>query len=439
MEYDESPTMQSNSSSSLEDQHVCEVPDSYTDLRSVTTVLYYCKRKILNPYMRFLGFMGIRPLCESQDSCTCLKLILTRSYTVLIISLLIVGYLLQYMACFRRERGFCYVTRTGRLTLSREIDDVYDRSCYGSVAFSSILPSLMHLVAYLHMVYVFRSTDDEYLPILMEKVFVISTNLSAGTMSQKRLVKMLWVFVIFSIVWMSLSIFAVICMMCDGDIHFKWMMRSSLPLIFMKILLVSCTLGHDVVQATVISNYCLQAQLLTSYVQFLREKLLQFPVIPLEWMRDIEDFKKLLNYFNHNIAPPACLLVVVDISFAVSGIIWILGFDHIDTETLPIFGLSILNIILWIFMASVPFVQAARLSNSCEVLKTVGQEARTRPYVHQNTPTTELDSVLLYTSSLQISAKLFYIPITLRKLCFCLTVSSIVILILGQCHYLISK
>ncbi|KAJ8963822.1 hypothetical protein NQ314_005364 [Rhamnusium bicolor] len=56
-------------------------------------------------------------------------------------------------------------------------------------------------------------------------------------------------------------------------------------ILMMKILLVICTLWHDVVQAAVISNYCLQAQLLTSYVQFLREKLLQYPVQPLEWMR----------------------------------------------------------------------------------------------------------------------------------------------------------
>lgn len=53
----------------------------------------------------------------------------------------------------------------------------------------------------------------------------------------------------------------------------------------MKILLVVCTLLHDMVRATIISNYCLQAQLLTSYAYFLREKLLQHRVQPIEWMR----------------------------------------------------------------------------------------------------------------------------------------------------------
>lgn len=53
----------------------------------------------------------------------------------------------------------------------------------------------------------------------------------------------------------------------------------------MKALLILCTLWHDMVQATVISNYCLQAQLLTSYVQFLRQKLLQSRTEPVKWMR----------------------------------------------------------------------------------------------------------------------------------------------------------
>lgn len=72
----------------------------------------------------------------------------------------------------------------------------------------------------------------------------------------------------------------------------------------------------------------------------------------------------------------------------------------------------------------------------CGILKTVGQEARARPYVHLDTPTIELDSLLLYTSSLKINARLYHVPVTGKKLCFFATMAAIIILVLGQCHYI---
>lgn len=70
------------------------------------------------------------------------------------------------------------------------------------------------------------------------------------------------------------------------------------------------------------------------------------------------------------------------------------------------------------------------------MIQGVGHEVRTRPFAHQDTPSAELDSVLLYTSSLRISANLFCVPITGKYLCLGVTVSAMLVLILGQCHFL---
>nr|CAH7756458.1 unnamed protein product [Callosobruchus chinensis] len=214
---------------------------------------------------------------------------------------------------------------------------------------------------------------------------------------------------------------------------------SSWGLWLMKILLVTCTLAHDMVQATIISNYCLQAELLTNYALFLKEKILQQSVAPLEWMREIEDFKKLLNYFNSQIAHSVCILTIINISFSCSGLVWISNLDHIDRETLSGLTFSVLNIALWCFIALSPFLLAARLSHACQKLKTSGQEARTRPYVHLDTPTIELDSILLYTTSLNVCAKLYFTRITGTKICLYMTIVAIILLVLGQCHYLVFK
>jgi ribosome biogenesis protein ENP2 len=53
----------------------------------------------------------------------------------------------------------------------------------------------------------------------------------------------------------------------------------------LKCLLVLSTLWHDMVQATLITSYCLQSQLLSLHVQSLRDKLLQHIISHGDWMR----------------------------------------------------------------------------------------------------------------------------------------------------------
>lgn len=64
-------------------------------------------------------------------------------------------------------------------------------------------------------------------------------------------------------------------------------------LLALKVLLIACTLVHDMVQATVVTSYCLQAQLLQAHLMFLKERLLNRTITPLNWMR--------VNYHNYTI------------------------------------------------------------------------------------------------------------------------------------------
>lgn len=81
-------------------------------------------------------------------------------------------------------------------------------------------------------------------------------------------------------------------------------------------------------------------------------------------------------------------------------------------------------------------LQAAKLTSACRMIQGAGHEVRTRPFAHQETPNGELDSALLYASSLRLQAKLFGIPISSKYLFIIITISAIVILTLGQCHIL---
>ncbi|VEN37905.1 unnamed protein product [Callosobruchus maculatus] len=311
--------------------------------------------------------MGLRSLLNEREPSFCLR-VFNNFYTATAILFMLMGYVLQYMSCFRRDRGFWYVITSDTRYTKTSVNTIFMETCEGSLVFTFVIPSILHFTAYLHAIYVFRSGDDEQLPVLMERVFLITTNLSSSFVTQKKLVRTLWFYIIFSVLWM-ISCFAVVnFMMTVGNINFKWLedSTSSWGLWLMKILLVICTLAHDMVQATIISNYCLQAELLTNYALFLKEKILQQSVVPLEWMREIEDFKKLLNYFNNQIAHSVCILTIINISFSCSGLVWISNLDNIDRETLSGLTFSILNIALWCFIALSPFVLVSMLCLSYE-------------------------------------------------------------------------
>lgn len=71
----------------------------------------------------------------------------------------------------------------------------------------------------------------------------------------------------------------------------------------------------------------------------------------------MSEFRKLLKYLNNELAPPVCIYTFINLCWAVSGALWLMGFDQVDKETLPIVGISILNVVLWVILALAPFIQ----------------------------------------------------------------------------------
>ncbi|XP_011154728.1 uncharacterized protein LOC105192355 isoform X1 [Harpegnathos saltator] len=414
---------------STEVGEIAEMPD-YENL-STSAVLHYCKHKILMPYLRLLAVMGLKAT-SSDDSRCC---ILANLHTFQVAVFMCIGYILQYMACFRRDRGFCYKV----LPLENAASDIGgERSqslCHGNMIFSYLIPSALHLVAYMYTVYLFRIKENEQLQNLMERAFLLSSN-PVNRGNQKRLVHILWLFIALSVVWMIMALVTVNILMAKGNITFRWLEHSPHQVkITLKVFLIVCTLWHDMVQGTIITSYCLQGQLLMSHLYFLRGKLLQHTLPPIDWMREICEFKKLLKYFNDELGPTVCIYTIVNLSWAAAGIIWLFQYDTDEIEKNPVTYVNVMNVMLWILISIAPFVQAARLTTACSTIQTIGHEVRVRPFVYQGTPGQDLDTILLYTSSLRMYARLFRVPITGRYLCLLLTIGSISMLTLGQCRF----
>lgn len=77
--------------------------------------------------------------------------------------------------------------------------------------------------------------------------------------------------------------------------------------------------------------------------------------------------------------------------------------------------------------------QGASLTEACHIARTSGHQIRIRPFVHHNTSSEDLNSVLLYSSSLQMSAKLFRMPIQGNYLFCAILFLLVIILAMGMC------
>ncbi|XP_023315956.1 uncharacterized protein LOC106656066 isoform X2 [Trichogramma pretiosum] len=394
---------------STEIGEISEMPD-YENL-STSAVLHYCKNKILKPYLGLLAVMGLRPNSEQLERCS-LYSILANFHTCQVVLFMCMGYVLQYMACYRRDRGFCYIS-----TVLSEISipnkpRTYERTCHGNAIFAYFLPNALHLIAYIYAIYLFRVKENEQLQNLMERAFLLSSH-PAHRGGQKHLVRILWLFIILGVIWIICASITISLMTANEIVTFQWLKNSSQDLeTILKVCLILCTLWHDMVQGTIITSYCLQGQLLISHLHFLRLKLIQHTMPGLEWMKEVSEFKKLLKYFNDEFGPPVCIYTVVNISWTLTGTAWLLKYDSENAKMNPITCINIINVILWAWISVVPFIQAARLTTACSMIQNTGHEVRVRPFVHQSTPREDLDTLLMYTSSLKICARLFRVPIT---------------------------
>ncbi|XP_058827212.1 uncharacterized protein LOC131687176 [Topomyia yanbarensis] len=298
----------------------------------------------------------------------------------------------------------------------------------GETIFIYIIPALLHLAGYVIAVYIYRFADNEHLQCLIERVFILSS-------TPRRLVATLWVYFVLGMLWLAGST-VYIGLLANKQqsalTHLEWTGElSPTGQNCVRGLLSVALFFHDLVQMVIIASFSLTCYLLRCYLQGLKEKLLLHTIEPLNWMREICEFRKLLHHLNGKIAAPVACLTLLNISYTFSSIAHL--FQDINTCPIGVFSFTAANLLLWMFISLTPFFQAASLTVACRRTQTCGHLISIRPFVHRNTSSEDLNTVLLYASSLQMSAKLFRMPISAHYLCFFVFVCVIIILTFGMC------
>uniref|UniRef100_A0A182JMN9 Gustatory receptor n=1 Tax=Anopheles atroparvus TaxID=41427 RepID=A0A182JMN9_ANOAO len=432
--------------------------DEITEAEPMSVTLRFCKRKFLRPYVIILATAGLRP---SSTDLEFLGRWVGHLQTILVLLLLTIGYILQFLCGLRRDHGFVETNQSAPTTLSPEALRPFDNwtirnqttnlaggwtttsldsdsGHYGLLAsgeaiFIYLVPALLHLNGYLLAVFIYRFADNEQLQSLVERVFILSNK-------PRRLVLTLWLYFGLGLVWLASSSSYVVLLGTDGASaferfsSFRWtsaLARWAGTGDLLKVMLTVTLFFHDLVQMVVIVSYGLMCYMLRCYLQALKEKLLLHTIEPLNWMREICEFRKLLHHLNTRISLPVASLTVLNLSYTVASVAHL--FRDMTACPINIFTASLANVLLWLVIALIPFFQAASLTVTCRQTQSCGHLISIRPFVHRNTSSEDLNTVLLYASSLKMSAKLFRMPVSAHYLCFLVLVCFIGVVTFGMC------
>uniref|UniRef100_A0A182Q439 Gustatory receptor n=1 Tax=Anopheles farauti TaxID=69004 RepID=A0A182Q439_9DIPT len=420
--------------------------DEITEAEPTSVTLRFCKRKFLRPYVIFLSMAGLQPRYSDFG---CFGTWRAHLKSLLMLLMLIIGYILQFMCGYRRDHGVIEPIQWSTTTVTPAPAEAFVQTsnqtgrgsapgragllASGEAMFIYLIPALLHLNGFVLAVFIYRFADNEQLQNLVERVFILSAN-------PRRLVMTLWLYIGLGFGWLGLSAAYGALLGIDGTTvterfsSFRWtseLLRWPHTVSVLKSVLEVALLCHDFVQMVVIVSYSLLCYLLRCYLKALKEKLLLHTIEPLSWMREICEFRKLLHHLNTKISLPVASLTVLNLSYAVSGTAHL--FRDMTACPINIFTANLANILLWLVIALLPFFQAASLTVTCRQTQSCGHLISIRPFVHRNTSSEDLNTVLLYASSLKMSAKLFRMPVSAHYLCFLVLVCFIGVLTFGMC------
>lgn len=344
-------------------------------------------------------------------------------YLMFIITIMVTGHFLEYAACH---------------------SDIL--TGHQSPKFLHMLPSLFHIGAYLTVLYYSRTPESERLETLMERVFLQSSRISGWLICHKKLMKKLRNFFIFCMIWviLSLSIRLMHFIWYETVYRHAWMCNYDWPMTSgnraFTAIRIACSTWNDLVCAAIITTYSVHCQLNISYIKNLCTIVRERRIPIEEFFKRVEESRSFIDYLNGDQAVGVSLLMMHLACRTGVSIIALLHppggveFTWNATCVLTLSVLSCLSLIV------VNLRQSLKLTNACRVLRNIGHEVKSM-HPPLNIPNCknerdDLDSLVLYTSSLDMEAKILQIPVRASYLSFLVISLTFSLLLLAQFGYI---
>lgn len=384
---------------------------------SIAAILLCCKKKILNPYLRLISIVGWRPLFFSAIEPPIILRCSNNIYLAVIILSMVCGHIMEYTACH------------SSILSGKE-----------RPRFLHMVPSLFHMSAYVTVLYHSRKPESERLETLMERVFLQSSQSAGWLIFHRKLVRQLRNFFIFCVMWVIMSLLTSL-------LHYFWFegLQSSngdicqydLPIVINNDIYTSirfiCTTWNDLISAAIVTTYAVHCQLNISYIENLCIVIRERRISAAEFYKRVEELRNFIEYLNDDQAiGPSLILLNLICRTGVYLIALMHPQNPLTHKTICVFALCAFSCSVLIIIT---LCHALRLTTACNTLRNIGHEIKS---LNQNASNisdqerTELDSLVLYTSSLNMEAKMLQMPVRASNLSLIMICITFVLLILAQ-------
>lgn len=299
--------------------------------------------------------------------------------------------------------------------------------CSGSLMFVYVVPSLLFIFAYLVTCVVLRFGETEHLQTLLERVYLLASCSPWELTKQRRI----WCTFV---VWLVAGLVCLVWSLASMLLHVA--AASHIPYSFIiprdksaKVGLWVGALGilwlQDIVVVMSVLLYCTQCHLLSQLLQLTRTAIYQGDSSLIIIKKQVEETSRFLRHLNQELGLSVglflCLLGFRVITGAISLFYFLKQYIHPEKmgstwvvpdsqQTYHLLAL-VFNLLPWLVLTLLPLCTAARVSSNYRTLNKAGSQLHGRPFGYQSTPQQDLDSFLLYVTSLHLHAKILWIPV----------------------------
>ncbi|XP_065887313.1 uncharacterized protein [Dysidea avara] len=381
--------------------------------------LEICNRTIITPYLIFLKLIGWRKFSvEMELHESKIKKFFNFMFPLIVFLLLLLTLVTRALLCFDRTEA----------TVDRVNGSFTYMKCNNSGKF--FLFSIIALLSYLFGLYLFRFTYPEYLVTLIEKVFLDFAD-RHGTFSQKRLLFEMRILFFCGLTWMIFSVIVNALRIAsqrllEKDTYFERLTSYNisylseqystgenpspehyeLHVVLVLITIIGFTI-IDFLYVALVVNYALQCQVIYFAIRATTSnfRTTHYQVdAAIKKIRLLQDYLKVLN------GKLSSLMSLQLFAFVGGAIQTFVNIKELERhQTLGIVT-GVCEFLEWFSLIFFVTMQAVRVTVACSYIKTSGLELRTRPFAHAETQQLELDSFLLYTSSITVDVRLVHIP-----------------------------
>lgn len=373
------------------------------------TAIKEAKTTILKPVNFLLIVMGWRSIqCVSPANrfLNNMAWLFNNVYPIIVFTVLLCASIIKLVSCQHRS-----------VYLKENISNVQE--CFENLLTFYVAPTIILLVSYLYILYLFRANKSEHVANLMERVY-LHYNQKRGNVSKKsiqiRIYFILSVAVILGIVSMILigtrtvlSVKYLIPTVFDINDSKNISHPASIIIPFVSCLPIFLL---DLFYINALLVYLIQSQMIIYYFNAIIQRIRLNELSLKDAIKEIELGHDFLKKLNHNISIAISLNMLNNlISCTIAGFQLNSVTQQNNQLASMVFAYLLLDFLRWVVLLVIPLFQAMLVTNHLKGIRKLGLFLKTRPFGRMDTPEEELNSFQMYSDNIPLTAKLFVIPI----------------------------